>query len=243
MVSDPDDLPLLPIVEDRNRAQSYWVAFLPHLHTIPPTRPLKQEGIDSMCEKTQIQGSLIDVAELPDQYPTQFHEPTFWEQLGRTVATFGFLEEVLGKAIFSFTATREYADDEIDSALREWLPILEKAVTNPLGNLIDTFGKAVRENPKATIENLDDLLEDLRKASSLRNVLCHGSWREPDEEGSSIPFFINRQKEVFETAVDILFLQQTQRHVAELACAVINTVTHMGWQFPGSKSPGHSIMG
>ena len=34
--------------------------------------------------------------------------PQFWEQLGRTVATYGFLEEVLGKAIFAFTATRNY---------------------------------------------------------------------------------------------------------------------------------------
>jgi hypothetical protein len=40
----------------------------------------------------------------------------FWETLGRTIATFGFLEEVLGKAIFAFTATTRHQESEIDAA-------------------------------------------------------------------------------------------------------------------------------
>jgi len=36
---------------------------------------------------------------LPKMYPTHRHEPIFWENLGRVVATFGFLEETLAKAI------------------------------------------------------------------------------------------------------------------------------------------------
>jgi len=75
----------------------------------------------------------------------------------------------------------------------------------------------------------------------MRNVLCHGSWRKPNEEGGSVPFFVNKQMMVFDTAVDIAFLQQTQAHVAELACAVINSVTHMGWQFPGGAGLGKPI--
>lgn len=30
--------------------------------------------------------------DLPKDFPTHRHEPVFWEVLGRTVATFGFLE-------------------------------------------------------------------------------------------------------------------------------------------------------
>lgn len=52
---------------------------------------------------------------------------------------------------------------------------------------------------------------------------------------------MNRQKEVFETAIDIAFLEQTQLHVCDLAASVMNTVTHMGWQFPGSNGPGEII--
>ena len=157
----------------------------------------------------------------------------FGSVLGRAVASFGFLEEILSKAIFSFTATRPYQADEVQKAYDKWLPLLERIVADPLGNLIDTYGKSVRSHPKATIndKDLNDLLSDLRKASKIRNVLCHGSWQPPKAGGASVPFFINRQQEIFETAVDCQFLIDVQKHVAELSCVVINTVTHMGWQF------------
>ena len=74
---------------------------------------------------------------LPVDFPTHRHDAEFWERLGRAVATYGFLEEILGKAIFSFTATKRYEAAEVDAAFEEWLPRLEKALTNPLGNLID----------------------------------------------------------------------------------------------------------
>ncbi len=86
----------------------------------------------------------------------------FWETLGRAIATFGFLEEVLGKAIFAFTATTQYQEGEIDAAFKNWLPTLERALIDPLAGLIDAYGKAVRNNSAATIENLDELLCELR---------------------------------------------------------------------------------
>ncbi|GAP99747.1 hypothetical protein [Leptolyngbya sp. NIES-2104] len=178
---------------------------------------------------------------LPDNFPTHAHDSAFWESLGRTVATFGFLEEILGKAIFAFTATRTYEDNEIDQAYSEWLPKLERALVDPLGNLIDTYGKAVRDNSSAVIENFDKLLEDLRNASQLRNILCHGSWRPPDANGASIPFFVNRQKQIVDTAMDRQFIDQVQQNTVSLICAVIDTVTQMGWQFPGSVGPGKII--
>jgi hypothetical protein len=186
-------------------------------------------------------GYSVDFDGLPDGFPTHKHEAAFWESLGRAVATFGFLEEVLGKAIFSFTATRTYNGAEIQQAYIEWLPKLERALIDPLGNLIEAYGKAVREHQCAAFDNLDDLLGDLQKTSQMRNILCHGSWRLPNTSGASIPFFINRQKEIADSAMDRQFIDQVQRHTANLACAVINTVTQMGWQFPGSAGPGKTI--
>lgn len=185
--------------------------------------------------------NVVDQSALPENYPTHRHEACFWECLGRTVATFGFLEEVLAKGIFAFTATTKYSEEEIGQAYSQWLPKLEKSLSDQLGGLIDTFGKAVRDNSDATIENLDDLLTDLRAASKIRNVLCHCSWRTPENNGASTPFFVSRQKERFETPIDILFLKQVQKNAVDLVCAVINSVTHMGWQFPGSSSPGEVI--
>jgi hypothetical protein len=176
-----------------------------------------------------------------DRFPTHKHDPAFWEALGRAVATFGFLEDTLSKAIFAVTATTQYQEEEIEEAYNAWLPTLERALVDPLGNLIDVYGKAVRNNSKATVENFDDLIKDLRDASKIRNVICHGSWGLPDSRGATVPFFVNKQKEVFNTPVDTSFLGQLQRSTTSLACAVINTVTHMGWQFPGSSGPGEAI--
>jgi hypothetical protein len=187
---------------------------------------------------TEITHYVIDQAKLPAGFPTQRHTPLFWERLGRTVATFGLLEEVLCKAIFAFTATKPYPATEIEAAYVNWLPKLQKALSDQLGGLIDTYGKAVREHPDSSIENLSELLDDMKAASKIRNVLCHGSWRTPTPDGASTPFFVNRQNERFETAINEAWLDQTQRHVVTLICSVINTVTHMGWQFPGTIGPG-----
>lgn len=194
-----------------------------------------------MSDKEPVNRTIIDRKNLPDMFPTHRHDPEFWEHLGRTIASFGFLEEVLGKAIFAFTATRHYSEDEIDAALQAWLPKLERALTDQLVNLAEAYGKAARDNPDTTTENLADLVEDIRRAAVIRNVLCHGSWRTPDANGSSIPLFVNRQHEIFETPIDVAFLRQVQADVAALSCTVIDTVTHMGWQFPGGAGPGRPI--
>lgn len=186
-------------------------------------------------------GHIIDTARLPEHFPTHRHESEFWESLGRAVATFGFLEEMLAKAIFAFTAIRPYEESEAEQAFEQWLPKLERALTDPLGGLIDLFGKVVRDHPDKAITDLPDLLSDLKKAAAMRNILCHGSWRLPDTQGASVPFFVNRQMDVVETAMDCAYLDQVQRHTAQLACSVINTVTNMGWQFPGSAGPGKPI--
>lgn len=188
---------------------------------------------------------VIDKDSLPVHFPTHRHDPKFWEALGRTVATYGFLEEALGKAIFSFTATRPYPESEIEDAYSKWLPILEKALFQSLGNrkggLIKSYNKSVREHPKAANEHLNEQIEMLCKESEVRTVLCHGSWRSPDAAGRSIPLFVSSQKLLFTTPIDISYLQETQMRVARLACDVLSSISEMGWQIPGSKGVGKVI--
>lgn len=188
-----------------------------------------------------VKPSLVHRNSLPELFPTNFHSPLFWEQLGRTIATFGFLEEVLGKAIFAFTGTREYDAQEIEDAYEAWLPKLERALIAPLCNLADSYGKAVREKQDSTIENVSEIVESIKKAATIRNVLCHGSWGIPDNEGRSLPLFVNRNVENFEIRIDIPFLRSVQDDVKDLACDVIDTVTQMGLQFPGGDGPGETI--
>ena len=183
---------------------------------------------------------VVDIKNLPSLFPTHRHSVVFWENLGRTVATFGFLEEVLGKAIFAFTATTRYPESEAEAAFERWLPKLERALIDPLAGLIDAYGKAVRSNSEATIRNLDDLLSELRKAAVIRNVLCHGSWRTPDADGKSLPLYVNRQRWCGIRRLTVRTCNR-QKAVAELACEVVTTVTHMGWQFPGMRGPGKTV--
>tara|TARA_R110000787_G_scaffold229616_1_gene337180 strand:+ start:970 stop:1557 length:588 start_codon:yes stop_codon:yes gene_type:complete len=185
---------------------------------------------------------VVNLENLPEWYPTHIQDTKFWEALGRTVATYGFLEETLGKAIFAFTATREFADDEIPAAFEKWCGQLPAMLSDSLGSLIEKYDIAVRNHSEETIGGIDELISDLREAKRLRDVICHGSWQKPDEYGRSIPFFVNRKIEIFQEPVNDQYLDQVRRHVVDLACSVISSVTYMGWQFPSSGGPGYSIV-
>ena len=189
---------------------------------------------------------LVDLDALPADYPTHRHEPVFWEKLGRTVATFGFLEEILGRAIYAFTAKKQSAEADSDAAFQAWLRNpegLERALTDPLAALIDQLARVVEEYSDARTGGIEDLIDHLRKASRMRNVLCHGSRGIPDETGASKPLFVERKGEaMFDTAIDEAFLNQVRQHVVELACAAVNLVTNMGWQFPGSLGPERPVL-
>jgi hypothetical protein len=202
---------------------------------------VEQNGPEFEGQMVDKKGFRVDQNGVPPQFPTHLHSSVFWEHFGRAVATFGFLEEVLGKAIFALTATVGCPEAEIEAAYKNWQPVLERALFDPLGNLIDAYGKAARNHPDFTVVTLDDLLTELHKAAVLRNVLCHGSWRKPDADGRSVPFFVNRRLEVFEDSVDVAYLQQTQEGVVGLILNVVNSVTLMGLQFPGSKGPGEVV--
>src|SRR5450432_3099560 len=109
-------------------------------------------GIEApKMEKPTKKGFVVDICNLPPLFPTHRHSASFWEHLGRTVATFGLLEEVLGKAIFALTGTVPYDESKVQEAVEKWLPTLERALSDALGSLIDAYGKAYRNHPNATI--------------------------------------------------------------------------------------------
>nr|WP_315447124.1 hypothetical protein [uncultured Pseudomonas sp.] len=194
-----------------------------------------------MTTLAEIDRYVVDKSRLAINFPTHIQPAAFWEALGRTVATFGFLEEVLCKAIFALTATRSYSDTEIGKAFDDWIVKLHRSLSDPLGALIDTYGKALREHPEATVSNHVDLLRDLRAISKTRNVLCHGSWHTPNSSGASVPFYVNKQNEKFDTPIDQPWLEGLLLHIVELILAVINSVSHMGFQFPSSNGPGTPV--
>ncbi len=199
-----------------------------------------------MSEKL-FKGGQVDTDKLPAQFPTHRHSPAFWESLGRVVATYGFLEKILWQAIFCFGFTRPYNEAETDSEFIEWLgEKTEKTLTAQLYALIEEYKQAVERHPDTPAvirERLDDFITELHTAAEFRNILCHASWETtPDENGASIPFFVNREMKECTTSMDCEYLDRLQRDVARLIGEVVNTVTLMGWQFPGTTGPGKPLL-
>jgi hypothetical protein len=185
---------------------------------------------------------MVDNGNLPKDYPTHAHTERFWENLGRAIATYGFLEEVLSRAIFAITGTREYASNsEANLAFDKWQTKLEKSLKDTLHPLVDTFQKELKTHPENQLGNLPDLVRDLKKAAEYRNVLCHGSWSKPNSEGQSLPRYFNKKIEQWDTPFDEALLKTCQENAAHLASAVMNSVTAMGYAFPGTDGPGQKI--
>lgn len=185
--------------------------------------------------------SRIDRARLSPQWPTDLFPPAFWEQLGRTIATFGLLEEVLGKAIFAFTATTEFNEKDAAEYLAKWDKQLHQALTDTLWPLAEVYGKVVSEHQESDFKNVDELVDDIKKASKIRNALCHGSWHAPDASGATDLYYFDKKDGKFDTRIDIDWLRRVQTHVVGLICSVIDSVTVMGWEFPGGAGPGEPI--
>lgn len=190
-----------------------------------------------MSEQQQPSGQIIDLDRLVKDFPTQAMPGGFWEELGRTVATFGFLEETLLRAYFAITGLREIPEGDPHGEGRKWRKEIDSAAASELGRLIKLYAQAVRASSKIKVENFDDLVDSLDTARVTRNVLCHGSWGPPDADGRSVPFFVDKKIRIFETAMDVPYLHQVRTHVVELACHVINTVIAMGHAFPGVATP------
>lgn len=201
-------------------------------------------------EREPLRPHLIDKAKLPPLFPTHQHDAAFWCSLGRAVATFGFLEQTLKKAILALTGTVPAPEDpeEAAAAVQEWQDQLTRSIVSPLNALIDTFAKAAREHTEAHLQNLDKFADTMRSAARLRNLICHSSWAPPDDSGASAPFYVSgptgqpAKHVVWEAPVTVAWLDQLRAHAAELACEVMNSVTHMGYQFPGTDSPGRPVV-
>jgi len=148
---------------------------------------------------------------------------------------------VLGKAIFAFTATTIFDEKDAIEHLAKWDKQLHQALTDTLWPLAEVYGKVMRDHQESDFKNLEGLVEDIKKASKIRNALCHGSWHAPDSSGATDLYYFDKKDGKFDTRIDIEWLRRVHDHVVVLICTVIDSVTVMGWEFPGGAGPGEPI--
>jgi hypothetical protein len=101
---------------------------------------------------------IVDLQSLPINYPTHQHPTEFWEWLGRTVATFGFLEFVLARAVLVFTGTKQVNQNEVEIEFEKWYKKMKSALSDTLNPLIDKYAAAVKSNAKSSFANLGRIL-------------------------------------------------------------------------------------
>ncbi len=131
----------------------------------------------------------IDRDALPPDWPVNQGPAAFWQELGKTVAAFGYLEHILASTCYALLGTGERAiallEENDHEALSEWYKRLLRSQTDSLYRLTCELDRVLTEGgliPRAVCEDLVARLDELRP---WRNALCHGAWLSVDEDGSA----------------------------------------------------------
>ena len=130
----------------------------------------------------------IERAYLPAGWPVNQGAPEFWQDLGKTVAAFGYLEHILTKTCYTLLAAAGRAADLVDEngkVLSRWYQRMDRAQTDSLYGLTRELERVLGEDPRIPCTLRDDLVERLDELRSWRNAFCHGAWLQVDEEGSA----------------------------------------------------------
>lgn len=108
--------------------------------------------------------------------------------LGRAVAAFGWLEEIIKRTIYSLDRAR-LAADLTEPELKRWLHQIEELADDSMGPVIEQLNAALRRHPGIT--DRAEINDQLQQIKQQRNILCHASWRPGSAEGHWHPAFVN----------------------------------------------------
>ena len=195
-----------------------------------------------------MQQQVSDHKKLPTNWPTHKGSAAFWEELGRAVACFGFLEDTLTRTYFALTATRRYkCPEEVEKRFEKWKIPLELSITDSLGSLVIKIDEAFKDDDRISEGTRSAVVDRLNEVRVWRNALCHGTWDSFAENGDSahLRFFRKTQdgpEQLSNKHLQRLEITQIRRATAEVTSHLINIVTSNGLQFPGSTSPGRTIL-
>ena len=184
----------------------------------------------------------IDRDALPPDWPVNQGPAVFWQELGKTVAAFGYLEHILASTCYAVLATGERAVALLEAndhaAMRRWTKRLLHSRTDSMHRLTLELDRVLNETglvPRAVREDLVARLDELRH---WRNALCHGAWLNVAEDGSGCLEHVYMYEGLpagFERNVDVKLLSDVRARtvditirIAEAAAVAGPAYTHMG---------------
>ncbi len=165
----------------------------------------------------------LERGHLHPDWPLSRDNPAFWEELGKTVAMFGSLEDTLTSACYGLTEPPADPNDlrsEHVPAHLEWYAKLEASRTNTMRIATDRFVKLLKDDgrvPHAVRHELRVQLEELRR---WRNALCHGTWFGFSDAGAGVlSHFYKEDKRVVRFPPMV-----TLRDLAELRARIVHII-------------------
>ena len=118
---------------------------------------------------------------LPEDWPTKKGAPEFWEELGKTVASFAVLEDIVARVLVAITGSSEYEDEELN----------KEDVHGMMGQLNAGLGQPVYDNLAFLIDRLEEtpfpdeknfgpmraeLVRRMRLVNPWRHAISRGVW-------------------------------------------------------------------
>ena len=113
--------------------------------------------------------------------------PAFWEELGKTVAMFGKLEESLISACYGLTkppAEPSSLRPEQMQAHLEWYAKVEGFKTDAMGAATNRFLSLLKKDGRVPESVRDELRAQFDELRRWRNALCHGAWFRVSGDGA-----------------------------------------------------------
>ena len=113
----------------------------------------------------------------PPNWPTHKGCEALWEELGRTVATFGMLEDTLARAYFHITGQQEPIEGvDPKEQLEAWAADLTGRLPETLKPLADRMKAAWKALDGELTEGRAAMANEIKVLADERNRLCHGAW-------------------------------------------------------------------
>ena len=176
----------------------------------------------------------LDRSIMHPDWPLSRDNPAFWEELGKAVAAFGYLENTLVSACYSLTAPPAdpgNMQDEQIPALLQWYREVEAFRADSLHVLAGRFDKLLKKDGRVPHTVRNGLRKQLDELRHWRNALCHGAWFGFSGDGAGVLshyFMENKQAIRFPPTVALKDLAELRARIVDATIRVEETASVAG---------------